>query len=285
MAYTINAAWVETFADNYHMLAQQQGSRLERACRIAYHRSETHNFERLGATAAVDKTSRHADTPEAEMPHTRRKVVHSPYHWAEMLDRGIDLAKMLTDPESDYVKAGTWAMGRKKDARIYAASRGNATDGASSPVALPAGQKIANGATDLTLDKLLETQEIIDSKDPDDNDPRFFVFDAKARRSLLNTTEITSSDYNSVKALVNGQINTFLGFTFIRYEALASGTGEKFCMAWCQSAMGWSQNLELIKDVGPRRDKSVSMQVYLEESGEATRIEDELVVEIAVARP
>lgn len=44
---------------------------------------------------------------------------------------------------------------------------------------------------------------------------RTFIHSAQQKADLLGTTQVTSSDYNSVKALVNGDINTFLGLKFI----------------------------------------------------------------------
>lgn len=42
-----------------------------------------------------------------------------------------------------------------------------------------------------------------------------FIHTAKQLNDLLNTTAVTSADYNSVKTLVNGDVNSFLGMKFI----------------------------------------------------------------------
>lgn len=44
---------------------------------------------------------------------------------------------------------------------------------------------------------------------------RTFIHSAQQKADLLGTTQVTSSDYNSVKALVNGEVNSFLGLKFI----------------------------------------------------------------------
>lgn len=44
---------------------------------------------------------------------------------------------------------------------------------------------------------------------------RYFVHSADQLDNLLATTEVTSSDYNNVKTLVSGEVDTFLGLKFI----------------------------------------------------------------------
>lgn len=50
-----------------------------------------------------------------------------------------------------------------------------------------------------------------------------FIHTAKQLNDLLNTTAVTSADYNSVKTLVNGDINSFLGMKFICIAKRAEG--------------------------------------------------------------
>ena len=45
---------------------------------------------------------------------------------------------------------------------------------------------------------------------------RYFVLTPECTEALLNDTTVTNIDYNSVKALVSGEIDTFLGFKFIQ---------------------------------------------------------------------
>ena len=44
---------------------------------------------------------------------------------------------------------------------------------------------------------------------------RFAIVHPQQTGDLLGTTEVTSSDFNTVKTLVNGDVDTFLGFKFI----------------------------------------------------------------------
>src|SRR5690606_11910239 len=95
-------------------------------------------------------------------------------------------------------------------------------DDAASAVPLPAAQKIPHGNAGFTLQKWLQMKEIIDSSDVDPDEPRFLIITAKQVTNVLTTTEIKSADYNSVKALSEGRIDTFLGFKVIRTQRLKS---------------------------------------------------------------
>jgi hypothetical protein len=56
---------------------------------------------------------------------------------------------------------------------------------------------------------------------------------------MLLTTQITSADYNTVKALAAGSVDMFAGFKFIRSERLTlnSGTDVRTCFAWAKSGI------------------------------------------------
>jgi hypothetical protein len=75
--------------------------------------------------------------------------------------------------------------------------------------------KLLLAASGLTLAKLIEAKEILDSGNVDPSIPRYIACSPKQVTDLLNNTTVTSSDYNTVKALAMGEINTFVGFNFI----------------------------------------------------------------------
>ncbi len=138
------------------MLSQQMGSLLRDAVDVESVNGEKAFFDQVGSTAAVKKTSRHADTPLVETPHTRRMVTMSDYEWADLIDDN-DKVRLLIDPTSTYGKAAAAAMGRAMDDEIITAALGTAQTGkdGGTSTALPAGQKIAHGSAGLTVAKLL----------------------------------------------------------------------------------------------------------------------------------
>jgi len=279
MANTITKAFVQQFQDNLIHLAQQKGSRLRSAINEQSVTGEKFHFERLGTVAAVAKTTRHTNTPVLDVPHSRRTASMSDYHWADLIDNE-DKVRMLVTPESHYARSGANSMARAIDDLIIAAATGNAVDGDGSNVALPSGQKIAHGSAGLTLAKLISTKEILDGNDVDPDEERFMVIGSKQISNLLNTTEVKSADYNSIKALVQGDIDTFMGFKFLRSERLALASTTRTCFAFTKSAMGLGIGSDVKTQIDVRPDKSYAHQVYLSFVAGATRIQDECVVQV-----
>ena len=283
MSVQITTAFVEQYKSNVFHLAQQKGSRLRDAVRTETVTGKSHFFERIGSVAAAKRTSRHADTPRMDTPHSRRKVTMDDYDWADLIDQE-DKVRMLISPQSEYAMAGAWAMGRAMDDAIIEAATGNAFGGASggTTVALPAGQKIAVGGAGLTLEKLIEAKEILDGNDVDPDEPRYMIATSKQMSNLLNLQKVTSADYASVKALVQGQIDTYLGFNFIRTERLGlDANGDRQVLAFCKSSIGLAVGQDVNTRISERADKNYATQVFLSMTIGATRVEDEKMVEIA----
>jgi hypothetical protein len=283
MSVQITTAFVEQYKSNVFHLAQQKGSKLRDAVRTESIVGKSHFFERIGSTAAVKRTSRHADTPRVDTPHSRRKVTMDDYDWADLIDDS-DKVRLLISPQSEYAKAGAYAMGRTMDDVIIAAATGNAFGGVSggSTIALPAGQKIAHGSTGLTIAKLISAKEKLDAANVDPDEARVLVCSAKQISDLLGTTQITSADFNSVKALVQGDIDTFMGFRFIRSERLGlDSNSNRQVLAFTNTSMGLALGKDIQTKISERADKNYSTQVYLCMTIGATRVEDEKVIEIA----
>lgn len=80
---------------------------------------------------------------------------------------------------------------------------------------------------------------------------RTLAITADSLDQLLATTQVTSSDYNSVKALVQGEVDTFLGFTFCvietREEGGLPGDGTTSCasFAYHKKAVGYAIGLDM----------------------------------------
>jgi hypothetical protein len=141
---------------------------------------------------------------------------------------------------------------------------------------------VAVAATGLTVDKLLQAKELLDKSDVDPDDPRFVLVTAKQITNLLGVTAVTSSDFNTVKALAQGQIDTFLGFKFIRTQRLTKdASANRQVIAWAKSGVLLALGSDIKGRVIERPDKSFSVYAYASLSCGATRMEEEKVVEIA----
>ena len=283
MSVQITTAFVEQYKSNVFHLAQQKGSRLRDAVRSETVTGKSHFFERIGSVAAEKRTSRHSDTPRMDTPHSRRKVTMDDYDWADLIDQE-DKVRMLISPQSEYAMAGAWAMGRAMDDSIIAAATGTSYGGVSggTSVALPSTQKIVHGSAGLTLAKLIEAKEKLDANDVDPDEARYMIVTSKQMSNLLNIEKVTSSDYASIKALVQGQIDTYLGFKFLRTERLGlDSNSDRQVLAFCQSGIGLAVGSDVSTRISERADKNYATQVFLSMTIGATRVEDEKVVEIA----
>lgn len=284
MSTQIDVARVQQYKKNVMMLSQQRGSRLAPTVRVDGEIvGKRVFFDRIGSTEAQQMTSRHADTPLVSTPHSRRSVTMADYNWADLVDN-VDKLKIINDPTSQYAVNAMWAFGRTKDDVIISALGGTAETGedGSGSQALPSGQKIAHGSAGLTLTKLITAKKMLDAAEVDENIPRYIAHTAEQMEDLLNDTTVTSHDYNTIKALVKGDIDTFMGFKFLRSERLTNdATPSRLCYAYAGTAIGLALPEDITTKISERNDKNHSMQVYVEMSLGAVRVEDEQVVEIA----
>lgn len=281
MSTQITTAFVEQYKANLMHLSQQKGSRLRGTVRTEEVTGKNAYVERLGAATAVDATSRHDDTPQIDSEHSRRRLSLVTSRWADLIDNP-DKVRMLINPESDYAMAGANALGRRLDDHIVVAASGTAYAGVAggTTVALPSAQKIAHGSAGLTLTKLISAKEILDTNEVDPMD-RYLVLGAGQMADLLADTTITSADYNTIKALVKGEIDTFMGFKFVHSQRLENDGTSDLVLAYQKNAIRLGVGREPMVRITERADKNYSTQVFVEMDMGATRVEDEAVVQIA----
>jgi len=132
---------------------------------------------------------------------------------------------------------------------------------------------IAVSAATMSLAFVLAAKQELDDKDVEMED-RFMVVNTTALNSMLDVTEIGSADYNSVKALVRGEIDTFLGFKWIMSTRVdSSDVGYAYQKYGLCAAMGSAPMVR----TDERADKSYSWQVYYELNIGAVRLEENRV--------
>ena len=135
--------------------------------------------------------------------------------------------------------------------------------------------------SNLTIGKIRRAKYLLDAAEiPDDG--RTAVVAASQIQALLRTTEITNSDYNAVKALVNGQVDTFLGFKFIRIanDILPVASNIRSCFFYWQQAMLLGVGQDVTTRIAERSDKSFNVYAYASASFGATRLWEEGVIRV-----
>lgn len=304
---TITEAYVLQFANNIFHLSQQKGSILQPFVRNESIQGKAKSFNRLGSTAAQKKQGRHAPTPNNEIEHSTRWVGMVDYQWAHFVDP-TDLLRMLIDPTSDYVMSAMWAFGRTKDDVIInkafaAAVTGEERDGTAIH---PDSQKYAanNGTafSNLNVRTLRAIRRMFRANEVDESIPLYAAISSSQIESLLGQTEVTSADYNTVRALVQGEVDSFMGFKFIDIERLkntagrtivaspttgavgagssVAGTNFRSCIFWAGDGILLATGQDVKSRVDPRPDLSYSTQAYAEMSIDAVRMEEVKVVEV-----
>lgn len=287
MSQTITVAQVQQYTANVRMLFQRQGSMLRPFVREEMINAKYKYFERLGPTAAVKKTSRHSTTPQVNSQHSRRRAESEDFEWADLIDPQDEL-RIVISPQSSYVINAAMALGRALDGVILTAMNAPAFEGETggSQVSFPGGQVISDGGTGLTIDKLRQAKRQMDV----DNVPssgRHICVSPVGIEQLLNTTEVTSMDFNTVRALVRGELDTFLGFMFhmqsgdvVEEGGLPLSGNVRSAFVWHESAIGLLIGENVVTRISERDDLSYSTQVYARATYGAVRVEDEGVIEL-----
>lgn len=287
MSDQISTAFVQQYSTNVGLLLQQRGSKLRDCVSVgSYTGKAAKAVEQIGSVTAQARTSRHSDTPLISTPHDARWVFPTDYEWADLID-DQDKLRMLIDPTSPYAINGAYALGRAMDQLIISAALGTAKtgeNGTTSTTFPTSTQQITVGGTPtgLTVAKLRSAKKILLANEVDvEMDPLYIAVTAKQLDDLLGTTEVTSSDYNTVKALVQGQVDTFMGFKFIHTELLGvDGSDDRRVIAWAKSGIHLGMWNDINSKIDQRADKSYATQVYVKGTFGATRTEEKKVVEI-----
>lgn len=292
MSFQVDAALVQAYKSNIEIQFQQKGSRLRPLVRNESQGAEFEFYDRIGPTDAVEVKSRHGDTPLISTPHDRRRVSLRDWDWAELIDKK-DKLRMLADPASPYTQNAVAALGRKMDDVLIEAAFGTAYIGktgatavsfaAASDIAVNYVESGTAANSNLTVGKLRRARLLLDlseAANSEDGARLFAVVSPYQIQSLLRTTEVTSEDYNAVKALVNGEIDTFMGFKFIRTNRLPVASNIRSCLFFEAQGLLLATGMEITVDVGPRRDKRNSNQIYVSASFGASRMWEEKVLRV-----
>jgi hypothetical protein len=277
MADSQSEIYAQAYSTNIMQLAQQKYSKLLNTVYIKSNvKGKTFFQDQIGAWSMSVKGSRNVQTPNNDPALARRMGVMVDYHDNRMLDRGDEL-KCISDPRSAYTIAAAASLGRKIDDVIIDAAIAAAKSGETGSTTVTNGNIVLATVASITLARILAVKKALDDKDVEPED-RYFVTNTSFMQGLLDLTEATSADYNSVKALVRGELDTWMGFKWIVSTRLTSSGNiglayQKYglCLAMADSPMVRTDE---------RLDLSYSWQVYYELNIGAVRLEEDKVVRV-----
>ena len=228
------------------------------------------------------------DTVWDDIEHHLRWVLPSDFVLALADAKGDDI-RMIGDPKSPYAEAMRAAYARKYDDLVIMAATNPARTGTyddPQSTALPATQIIGHDydpdgeGHGLTISKLIKAKEMLLAAFNDPGESRYFACSQKQLSDLLGCIKVTSADYNSVKALVNGEVDTFLGFKFVHSERLLSTGSIRHCLAWCKSGLHFGTWNGLETQIERRADKNYVWQIWMSFSAGCTRTQEKKIVQV-----
>lgn len=290
MADTQNIVFAQAYSRNIMQLAQQKYSKLMSICYMKPNvQGKTFFQDQIGKWSMAAKGGRNVQTPNNDPNLGRRMGTMVDYHDNRMLDRGDEL-RTISDPRSAYTVAAASALGRQIDTVVSNSILATAKSGetGSTNVTLgttsisahvnPTGVATGTAAT-LTFARVKNAKRVLDLEDVEMED-RYAVISPHALDQLFDSTQATSSDYNAVKALVRGEIDTWLGFKWITSNTLSSSGTISSCFFMQRYAICLALGSEPMVRTDQRADLSYSWQVYYELNIGAVRLEESRVVQM-----
>jgi len=274
MAINVSNAFVTLF-DAEVKQAYQGESMLRNTVRLRTGvEGSTHKFPKIGSGVAQVRVPQTDVTP-MNVNYSNATVTLSDYIAAEYSDI-FNQAKINFDERSELVQVVSKSIGRRADQLII-----DALDAAST--SLTVATTVGGAGTNLNLDKLIEAKKLMDAGNVP-MEGRHILIHANNLSGLLGETEVTSSDYNSVKALVGGEINTFLGFNFHvigdRDEGGLPKPSTRTCYAWHQQAMGMAEGMGVRTEINYIPEKTSHLVASMFSAG-AVGIDAGGIVEIS----
>jgi len=254
---------------------------------------------------------------------SRRYLTASAYHWNSTLDSS-DKINLLSDPTSHFPKMAGWAIGRQQDrviieafaAPVRAGRSGNRVinfdvSGSVVPVGLEVADvahtlnaQVAEGANaeimeqkraGLTVEKIIKAHHILKKRSYGMYDKLYLLCSSSQIAELLSDPQITSHDYNTVRALVTGEVNSFMGFNFIVSEMLGgiydvTGNAGRFavrdCYAFNESAVRFNTvNGSIKRVIKELEEYHLATFMYYSEHFGASRDSEKAIVCIKCLEP
>lgn len=206
MSKTADQAFVEAFDDEVKH-AYQGGGMLRETVSVRNNiGAESYQFQKLGSVTMRDHASQSKFEP-ADIEHTNAVATLTDKRVSELTDL-FDDDKMDINERQELSMSFGKAMGREEDQTVYDTINDGQSYSGDQLVEESVGGNAAFNTT-----KIRAAKEHFDEIEAPPED-RYFVVTPKAMQQLLGTTAPTSSDFNTVKSLVDGDLDTWMGFDF-----------------------------------------------------------------------
>ena len=204
---------------------------------------DTYKFRGMGKGLAVQRGATQTDVIPMDVSHSLQTATLENWVAPEYTDI-FDDVEVNFQERAELAQTIAGALSRREDQLIIDAMDASSTYAGTVTIA------IGGAATDLNPAKLRRASRYLNAKGVPMSG-RHIAIGALQLEALLGNTEATSSDFNTVKALVNGEINSFVGFDFKLIEDRASfeggltvAAGVRDCFAYHTTSTGFASGID-----------------------------------------
>lgn len=290
MSDSVDSTFIKQFSSTVIRLAQAEESLLWNTVRHDIKTNGEQFFmERLGAVESTEITGRHSTSIYTPSDWTRRSCFWAQYGNADYIDRA-DVENQMIDQKSALTQNFKSAMGRRMDAVVIAALWSASTTGkaGTTSTAFPATSIMAHdtygATTGMTLLKWRTALQLMTNQfvNLQNEKPYLVIGPVQLYTDLLGITEVNSADYNVVRALVQGQLETYMGCKIIVHPSLPVIVGDthiRQCFLYLTSGVGAGIKGE---ETNYEKDPGHNYSWYLNQKYQLTgiRVEDAKVMQI-----
>jgi hypothetical protein len=274
MAQNVTTAFVTLFESEVKQAYQAQ-SILRGTCRTRSGvQGNTVKFPKIGKGVATPRIPQTDVTP-LNVTYAQVTASMTDYIASEYSDI-FHQSHINFDERRELVEIVSKAIARRMDQVII-----DALDAASSPSTVAT--SIGGASSNMNIEKLRATAKAMNENNVP-SEGRFLLMHASQLDSLLGETEVTSSDFASVKALVRGEVNSFMGFNILtmgdRDEGGIPKPSTRTCFAWHKDSLGYAESMAQKSEINYVPEKTSFLVSSMFSAG-AVAIDDEGIVKIS----
>lgn len=274
MAQNVTTAFVTLFESEVKQAYQAQAM-LRGTCRTRTGvQGNTVKFPKIGKGVATPRIPQTDVTP-LNVTYSQVTANMSDYIASEYSDI-FHQSHINFDERRELVEVVSKAIARRMDQIVIDAL--NASSGASTVAT-----SVGGASSNMNIDKLRATAKAMNEKNVP-SEGRYLLMHASQLDALLGETETTSSDFASVKALVRGEINSFMGFNILtmgdRDEGGIPKPSTRTCFAWHKDSLGYAESMAQKSEINYVPEKTSFLVSSMFSAG-AVAIDDEGIVKIS----
>lgn len=291
MAYTgftdFSPAFVDTFNQGWFILSKEKSKLWNVVTDKVVQNSATDYYKRMGHGDLGAIGAKGSETSFSSVDIDQRAVTLAHYGRADLLSYEEIIKMGGENPAGQLVQRHAEAVARKRDEIVIGAFLNDASVKGSTAVALPSGQTVAadygsaGTNTGLTLGKIRRAKVILDTNGVDENN-RVAIVSSEDMDALLANAEVTSQEYNAVRALIDGTIEgyKYMGFTWIVSNRLPVASGVRSTIFAHAGAVkiGYNDMPSTTIDRLPTHNNNFAIQTQTFLGG--VRMEEESVVKV-----